>query len=69
MCGISGIYRRIGGMRQERERYQNVLRAMNRAQKHRGPDEEGIYLTDSCGMAHVRLSILDLKMGKQPMYY
>lgn len=67
MCGISGIYRRIGGMRQERERYQKALMAMNRAQKHRGPDEEGIYLMDSCGLAHVRLSILDLKMGKQPM--
>lgn len=69
MCGISGIYRRVGGLEQERDRYQKVLRAMNRAQKHRGPDEEGIYLSDGCGLAHVRLSILDLKMGTQPMYY
>ncbi len=69
MCGISGIYRRVGGMKQEGERYQNALMAMNKAQKHRGPDEGGIYLTDSCGLAHVRLSILDLKMGTQPMYY
>ena len=44
MCGISGIYRRVGGMKQEGERYQNVLMAMNKAQKHRGPDEDGIYL-------------------------
>lgn len=69
MCGISGIYRRVGGMEQSRERYQNVLEAMNHAQKHRGPDDEGVYLSDSCGLAHVRLSILDLMMGSQPMYY
>lgn len=69
MCGISGIYRRIGGMERSRERYQNILAGMNRAQKHRGPDEEGIYLSDCCGLAHVRLSILDLSKGAQPMYY
>lgn len=69
MCGISGIYRRAGGIKQKKEQYRNKLLAMNKAQKHRGPDEEGIFLGDSCGLAHVRLSILDLKMGKQPMYY
>ena len=69
MCGISGIYRRVGGMERSRERYQNILVEMNRAQKHRGPDEEGIYLSDCCGLAHVRLSILDLSKGTQPMYY
>lgn len=69
MCGISGIYRQAGGMKQEERRYRNVLLAMNKAQSHRGPDEEGIYLSDACGLAHVRLSILDLEMGKQPMYY
>ena len=40
---------------------------MNRIQKHRGPDDEGIYLTDGCGLAHVRLSIIDLSTGHQPM--
>lgn len=69
MCGISGIYRRVGGMEQKEQYYRNVLLAMNKAQKHRGPDEEGIYVSDTCGLAHVRLSILDLKMGTQPMYY
>lgn len=69
MCGISGIYRRVGGMEQDRERYQNALRAMNHAQKHRGPDGEGSYLCDTCGLAHVRLSILDISKGAQPMYY
>lgn len=40
---------------------------MNRVQKRRGPDQEGIYLSESCGLAHVRLSILDLEKGLQPM--
>ena len=69
MCGISGIYRRVGGMEQDRERYQNALYAMNHAQKHRGPDGEGSYLCDVCGLAHVRLSILDISKGAQPMHY
>ena len=69
MCGISGIYRRVGGMKQEERYYRNALLAMNKVQRHRGPDEEGIYVSDACGLAHVRLSILDLKMGTQPMYY
>ena len=42
---------------------------MNRLQKHRGPDGEGIWLpeTEHVGLAHVRLSIIDLETGQQPM--
>lgn len=40
---------------------------MNRVQKRRGPDDEGIYLQSNCGLAHVRLSIIDLITGHQPM--
>ncbi|MDE7297382.1 MAG: asparagine synthetase B, partial [Lachnospiraceae bacterium] len=40
---------------------------MNRVLKHRGPDDEGIYLSPECGLAHVRLSILDLERGHQPI--
>jgi len=37
---------------------------------HRGPDDSGIYLeekTGRCGLAHRRLSIIDLDTGQQPM--
>jgi asparagine synthase (glutamine-hydrolysing) len=37
---------------------------------HRGPDDSGLYLdtgTPQCGLAHRRLSIIDLAFGTQPM--
>lgn len=69
MCGISGIYRKNGGMLSDKESYSRALVRMNQAQEHRGPDGKGIYLTDCCGLAHVRLSIQDLHRGSQPMHY
>jgi asparagine synthase (glutamine-hydrolysing) len=35
--------------------------------RHRGPDEQGIYRDTHCGLAHTRLSIIDLAGGAQPM--
>lgn len=67
MCGISGFYKHTGGLDSNRNTYENLLHSMNQAQKHRGPDGDGIYLDDNCGLAHVRLSILDIKNGAQPM--
>lgn len=69
MCGIAGFfngnenYRAGGG----EGKWKNILRKMNREQKHRGPDEDGIFLGEHCGLAHVRLSIIDLLAGQQPM--
>ncbi|MBQ9118811.1 MAG: asparagine synthase (glutamine-hydrolyzing), partial [Lachnospiraceae bacterium] len=67
MCSIAGFL--VPGIRleEEKERWSAVLRKMNQTQKHRGPDEEGIYLSEGCGLAHTRLSILDLERGRQPM--
>jgi len=44
-----------------------ILLAMRDAQRHRGPDEAGLYLGEGVGLAHRRLSIIDLDHGQQPM--
>ncbi len=63
MCGVAGILAIAGAPPTERE-----LTAMNGAQSHRGPDDEGIYIDGIMGLAHRRLSIFDLsKAGHQPM--
>jgi len=45
------------------------LETMNRMQKHRGPDGEGVWThgRNFGGLGHVRLSIIDLESGRQPM--
>ena len=35
---------------------------------HRGPDGQGIYLDEKVGLAHARLSIIDLEGGTQPIH-
>lgn len=37
------------------------------ALEHRGPDGAGLYLDDNAGLAHTRLSIIDLEGGAQPI--
>jgi asparagine synthase (glutamine-hydrolysing) len=36
--------------------------------RHRGPDEVGMYLDDRVGLGHLRLSIIDLESGSQPIH-
>lgn len=63
MCGISGIVNKVHGGVDER-----ALKVMNDSVSHRGPDGHGIYINDNVGLAHRRLSILDLsEQGAQPM--
>lgn len=68
MCGIAGFVNHNGHFLQQREKYVRILEQMNTVQKHRGPCSDGIFLDNSCGFAHVRLSILDLEAGTQPMH-
>ncbi len=67
MCGIAGFYNPTADYTAQKEKWQQILEEMNRAQKHRGPDDEGTYLSPLCGLAHVRLEIIDLMTGRQPM--
>ncbi|MBQ7918566.1 MAG: asparagine synthase (glutamine-hydrolyzing) [Lachnospiraceae bacterium] len=67
MCGIAGFSTFSMNYTEDAGKWYPVLQQMNEVQKHRGPDEENVYLTRHCGLAHVRLSILDLALGQQPM--
>lgn len=67
MCGVAGFYHPKEDFQENAGKWRHTLEEMNRVQKHRGPDGEGIYLASHCGLAHVRLSIIDLTTGQQPM--
>ena len=67
MCGIAGFYNPDENYTVKKGKWQHILEDMNRAQKRRGPDDEGTYLSPLCGLAHVRLEIIDLFTGQQPM--
>jgi asparagine synthase (glutamine-hydrolysing) len=66
MCGVAGflwIGRGLAPFEAERR-----LSAMIDAIRHRGPDDRGTWSDDVCGLAHARLSIIDLTpAGHQPM--
>lgn len=67
MCGISGFYNPYMNFLKDETYHRHVLKTMNTAIKHRGPDDSGTFLTNDCGLSHVRLSIIDLISGHQPM--
>lgn len=67
MCGIAGFSSSKINYHNDYPKWQNVLQKMNRSQKHRGPDDDGIYLSKHCALGHVRLSIIAPDTGHQPM--
>ena len=44
-----------------------VVRRMCDVIRHRGPDDDGIYVDRGCGIGMRRLSIIDLSTGHQPI--
>ena len=63
MCGIAGV---LSPSRISQEDIDTISR-MNDLQRHRGPDDEGLFVDDFCVLGHRRLSIIDLSAnGHQP---
>lgn len=62
MCGIHGIYQFDGHAVAP-----ETLSVMGNVTRHRGPDDEGMHIDGSCGIAMRRLSIIDLAGGHQPL--
>src|SRR3989338_3471451 len=63
MCGIAGIVNLDKKFVEH-----SLLEKMIDIQRHRGPDDMGIFLDKSAGLGHARLSIIDLSRdAHQPM--
>lgn len=62
MCGVAGII-------DFNSKCNNIstVKSMLRSISYRGPDESGIYNSSIATIGNVRLSIIDLKSGQQPL--
>lgn len=67
MSGIAGFFNPKENYLVQIDRYEEILKSMSRVLRRRGPDDHGTYLADVCGLAHTRLSVVDLADGHQPM--
>jgi len=63
MCGITGIYTQSGTLHYPEDL---MTRMLSRIQ-YRGPDESGIYVNSQVVLGSVRLSIIDIRSGQQPV--
>jgi asparagine synthase (glutamine-hydrolysing) len=63
MCGICGKLYFDNQRPVERQDLSQMMEVIH----HRGPDDEGTYLSGPVGLGHKRLSIIDLSTGKQPI--
>ncbi len=62
MCGIAGYIDFNSGTPSKA-----ILVAMANALGRRGPDSQGVHIEGPCGLAHTRLSIIDVEGSPQPM--
>jgi asparagine synthase (glutamine-hydrolysing) len=63
MCGICGKLNFEKGASVKPA----LIRAMIDTIRHRGPDDDGVHLASEVGLGFVRLSIIDLSSGHQPL--
>ncbi|MDR2267863.1 MAG: asparagine synthase (glutamine-hydrolyzing) [Holosporaceae bacterium] len=64
MCGINGIFNFCGICDDDI----GSLRAMNASMLYRGPNDQDVWHDNNIGMAQVRLSIIGISNGKQPIW-
>ncbi len=63
MCGIAGVIKKNNDalLQEYAEIFEKILH-------HRGPDDHGEHIQKNCSFSHLRLSIVDIQGGKQPIY-
>lgn len=64
MCGIVGWYKQNHTKKTKKQ-----IKKMTKTLKYRGPDQKGYFMDKNILLGHRRLSIIDLKNGRQPMTY
>ena len=64
MCGIAGVVSADA----ESNIDETLVRRMCAQIRHRGPDDEGIWVEPGAGIGMRRLSIIDLAGGHQPVF-
>lgn len=63
MCGIAGFTHKQGPPPDAR-----IIRRATQSIVHRGPDQQGVYESPSISLGAVRLKIIDLSAGQQPLH-
>ena len=64
MCGFTGWYKK-----NHEKKNIKIIKQMTKTLKYRGPDQKGFFIDKNILLGHRRLSIIDLKNGKQPYTY
>lgn len=69
MCGIAGFFQTKHDVFKDYSfnLLKNRLINMKNSIKHRGPNDDDIFMRGFAGFCHTRLSIRDIKGGHQPM--
>ncbi len=64
MCGIAGVLRFDGKIAESQ-----TIQDMNLSQRHRGPDDEGVFVNGQIALGLARLSVMDTsENAKQPIF-
>src|SRR6184192_995310 len=64
MCGIAGFI----DTERSRDNAERLIDCMCQVIRHRGPDDQGIWVGDGLALGMRRLSIIDLAGGHQPVF-
>src|SRR3989440_6009442 len=64
MCGIAGFI----DIQRNRDSAEQLIDSMCKVIRHRGPDDQGVWVGNGVGLGMRRLSIIDLAGGQQPIF-
>src|SRR5437870_11141592 len=64
MCGIAGFI----DVERSRDNAEQLIDRMCRVIRHRGPDDQGVWVDDGVALGMRRLAIIDLAGGHQPIF-